>query len=756
MFGLSADVRLDTIGFAVLIVSLVVPSVGAAGQIRCLLVLPRILLFGLVIVLLGVVAELIFFLTMINALCAVVITWVGAACGTYHTLREATTAAFRQTLRYADSWAPFFVTGAAAFAYLALLCVAIPGTGSVLSSVNAWLGTPIDNFLPHLLASHIATHAPPKPFSGDWLSSDRPPLQAGFDLLYAAVTPFANDSEPRYEALSVLLQASSIGLLYTLCRLSGCRGLRSAGIALIVWFSGFFFVNTLFVWPKLVAAAYLAVAVSVFLSPGELTWRRAVLIGISVALGFLSHSAVVFAMPCLALAWLIKKRLQFLAPFFAAVLAGTILLAPWTWYQNIYDPPGNRLIKWYLAGQITVNSDSSLLALHRAYADTPPLTIAYYKLLNFVPPLGVNSTILTLTRSRDREFFFVRDALGALFIPYLSALFFFRSKRRTLRTASRLAWIALGSIVFWCLAIYLPAYTVVHVGSYFTMLLMYLSGAIVATEWIAALIFVASYQVYDFATSWLPTVDFRNVATAGGFYGGVTLMSVIYACVAVLRRHAFDDLVVRGRSLARCSFGKLLRYEIIAQWRGLSTLLAVILVIVPTMAQLRRLVISVPDVSFSDSVPESASISPPVIFGVARIPRLSRIRRSAVLSLDAIKVAGHLHGAGSLSEPTIFRVGPTESINLYGWAFDPLTKRPAGGLAIRVNGHDMSASYGYLRPDVAQVYSSAKLSAVGFHANLNARSLGRGVNVVSIVVVSSDRTSYYLNPTVLRLDKKDW
>jgi hypothetical protein len=758
MLGIDADVRLDTIGFALLTVFLAVPCVAAAERIRTLLLLPRVFLFGIVLVVLGIAAELMFFVTMINTFCAVILTWVTAASGTYCTLRAFTRPEFQRSLKFEDSWAPFVVTGAAALAYLALLFFAIPASGSILGSVEVWMTLPIDNVLPHLLALHIAAHLPPKPFVAEWLSSDRPPLQAGFDLLYAAITPFANDSQPRYEGLAVLLQASSFGLLYTLGRLSGCRGRRSAIIVVMAWFSGFFFLNTLFVWPKLIAAAYVAVAVTVFLSPGALTWRRAILIGSSVVLGLLSHSGVVFVVPCLALAWLVNQRSRFLGPCFAATLAAAVLIAPWTWYQNVYDPPANRLIKWYLAGQVAVTSDSFLHALHHAYADTAPRAIALYKLENLGPPLGINSTRNTLTRPKDRQFFYVRDALSALFIPYLTGLFFIRSKRRTLRTASHLAWIALGSVGFWCIAIYLPAYTFIHVGSYLTILLMFLSGGIIATEWPPVLIVLAIYQISDFSTTWLPIVGSGRLETVGGLYGVVILTGVLFTCFAISRPYMLEGLRTSTRIVAQGhqSFGASILNYIRAHWRGIGTLGAVAFVTFPATAQLQKFVIPVPHVAVEDPpVPQTPPADARKILPIARIPKLSKLNIPAVVSLDIIDIAGVRHIIGLSMRTATFQVKGNKPITLRGWAFDPRTREPAAGVAIRINGRNLPASYGLIRPDVANAYSTSALQAVGFRADINAQNLRRGPNVVSIVVVSSDQASYYLNPTHLRLDKVD-
>jgi hypothetical protein len=53
------------------------------------------------------------------------------------------------------------------------------------------------------------------------------------------------------------------------------------------------------------------------------------------------------------------------------VLYGAVTLvtlyAPWVLYQNVIDPPGNRLLKWHIAGVIGVDDRGFLAALRDSY-----------------------------------------------------------------------------------------------------------------------------------------------------------------------------------------------------------------------------------------------------------------------------------------------------------------------------------------------------------------------------------------------------
>jgi hypothetical protein len=299
--------------------------------------------------------------------------------------------------------------------------------------------------------------------------------------------------------------------------------------------------------------------------------------------------------------------------------------------------------------------------------------------------------------------------------------------------------------------------------------LMFAAAGIVASEWPTVYATILISQLYIFTTTSLSIVNYSNIRSAsGGIALGVLIgLSVIAASpargvprqllsllqsglsreatTAYIRRH-FRELRVIGAVAASMPFAAYFVDHI-------------------------SLSIAAPAVSTakppkpSGAVPASSRIlrdlpqTPPAgsrrTLPIARILKLSRLNIPAVVSLDVIEVAGSQHSVGLSPRTATFQVKGDESINLHGWAFDPRTREPAAGVAIRISGRDFPASYGSIRPDVANAYSTPDLDAVGFLASLNAQDLRRGLNVVSVVVVSSDQASYYLNATHLRLDKKE-
>jgi hypothetical protein len=231
---------------------------------------------------------------------------------------------------------------------------------------------PTDNEIPRFFADwyyHHGHHGPPPPF-GDWLSSDRPPLQVGYVL---AQRPFGwDDAGLHYEVLGVVVQQLWIvGMWAVLCaaRLRPlARGL--AIFAAIV--SDVAIVNGFFVWPKLIAAAFVFAALAMVLSED---WSRlrsnphaAALFAALCALAMLAHGASAFGIvPLLVFGAL--RGLPSWRWLGIAALVGIVLLAPWSAYQHYADPPGNRLIKWQLGGSLEIDERGALETIVNGYRE---------------------------------------------------------------------------------------------------------------------------------------------------------------------------------------------------------------------------------------------------------------------------------------------------------------------------------------------------------------------------------------------------
>ncbi len=174
---------------------------------------------------------------------------------------------------------------------------------------------------------------------GDWLSSDRPPLQVGLYLL-ASKLPLHN-KDLIYQGISSWAQALVLLPIWAL--LARFMDKRAQAISLcIIGISALMLLNTLYVWPKLLAATFcLIYYISMF--PADLDQRRWGQAGLGAAMALLSHGGALFFLvgaSALHLAW---YRRQSLATLIKAGVLASVIYMPWIAYQRLVDPPGDRL-----------------------------------------------------------------------------------------------------------------------------------------------------------------------------------------------------------------------------------------------------------------------------------------------------------------------------------------------------------------------------------------------------------------------------
>lgn len=349
---------------------------------------------------------------------------------------------------------------------------------------------PSDNDIPRYFAAWFYEHGhagPPLPFA-DWLSSDRPPLQIGYVL---AQRPFGWDETGlRYQVLGVVVQQIWIVAMWALlcaARLRPpVRGL--AMLAAIVSDVGILY--GFFVWPKLIAAAFLFAALALVVSDQWPSLRRsawgAALFGGLCALAMLSHGASAFGLvPLLAVAvW--RGGLPAWRWLGVAAAVGAILLGPWAAYQRLADPPGDRLLKWQLGGSLVIDDRSAFGTIADGYREAGfggslenrwrnlteiggwdrvgPLTGAV------VRELRGGNVEPAIEATRTARFF----SLGLLLLPFLLAplaMLFARARGRPRGEAWSFALLALafagiGTLV-WALLMFgdPESSAIVHVGS---------------------------------------------------------------------------------------------------------------------------------------------------------------------------------------------------------------------------------------------------------------------------------------------------
>ncbi|WP_231103457.1 hypothetical protein [Xanthomonas graminis] len=325
----------------------------------------------------------------------------------------------------------------------------------------------------------------PRRTSGDWLSSDRPPLQSGLYLLF--FHSWLAHGGLIYQALSTWAQALVIVPLLVLAGTLPRRSQRAA-IVFALALSPLVLLNGLFVWPKLFAATFCAIFHIALFGPSSIArparWSMA---GLAAALAMLSHGGALFALVGSTAAFVLLKRRQALPVLVKTGAFAVVAYLPWVGYQRLIDPPGDRLLKWHFAGHIPVTQDSFLHVLRAAYADLGfwpwlagraanlnSLMHGSFSFFGDAWALFWNRSPAAIATVVENSFFY-----GAYSMWFASPLWLLPCvayallKRRSLhpvRFPSDLALAAALSFLFWILVIYEPGQTVIHQGAYFSFL----------------------------------------------------------------------------------------------------------------------------------------------------------------------------------------------------------------------------------------------------------------------------------------------
>jgi hypothetical protein len=373
---------------------------------------------------------------------------------------------------------------------------------------------PTDDEIPKFFIDWFAAHghhgAPPL-FSGDWMFSDRPPLQVGYGLYQR---PFHTDlTGLDYQVLGVVLQQLWIVGLWAVLEAIGCSR-RTRGLAMVaVLLSALGIVNGFYVWPKMLPAAFLLGVAALVLSPLWDDLRRslpaAALIAALCGLAMMGHGSSIFGFVPLAIvaAWRGLPNWRWIG---VAVLVGIVVMAPWSAYQKWGDPPGNRLTKWTLAGDIEVDSMSTGEAIRKAYAevgfdgatelkwDNFKEMIGYEATQGFVDGISDRNLTENVADLRELLFLSLLPSFGLLLLSPIAMLVFYRRRDRAgpefgfaLRT---FAVLAIGAVI-WGLVVFggVNDTTTVHIFSY-ALPILAMAGAVAglravlprfATAWVS-------------------------------------------------------------------------------------------------------------------------------------------------------------------------------------------------------------------------------------------------------------------------------
>lgn len=281
------------------------------------------------------------------------------------------------------------------------------GTAEPLATAANRFSHPLpgDNEIPLFFSDwfYLQGHAGTPPPYGDWLSSDRPPLQIGYALLQR---PFGwDDGGLRYQVLAVVLQQLWVVAAWALLCAARIRPLGRGLAVLAALVGDVAIVHGFFVWPKLLAAALALAALAIVISPEWGRLRRspwaAALFAALCALSLLAHGgSVFFLLPLLGLAAL--RGLPDRRWLGVAAAVAVVLLGSWSAYQRFADPPGDRLVKWQLGGSLAIDDRGAAETIVNSYRAAGVGTALANKWENVRDVVGLGDTVDTAEAVVDR------------------------------------------------------------------------------------------------------------------------------------------------------------------------------------------------------------------------------------------------------------------------------------------------------------------------------------------------------------------
>jgi hypothetical protein len=351
---------------------------------------------------------------------------------------------------------------------------------------------PPDDMMPFVFAEQMRYGLLKKPMFGDWLSSDRPPLQTEIIL---SLEPAIRSRALDYETASVLLQCLWVFSLWLLLRAFRISRLSRGLVIGTIYLTGFALVNSFYVWPKLLAAAYmLAFAIPVLaLRPmrslhkmaGRHKWWLRGVSAFLLACGMLGHGGSVFAAIGITLFMLARLRLSVMRESGLVVLLAGALYSPWIGYQKLVDPPGDRLLKWHLAGVEQPTSVAFLPTILHAYevetfsnwrrAKESNFRAVFAYEGEFVKQLGFQPGLLK--EMRGAQFFYLVPSIGFVSLGALGILVWRKSKE--LMAARCLLACCLLTAIPTILLLFEQSAATIQSTSY-AMVLMAMAGCILA------------------------------------------------------------------------------------------------------------------------------------------------------------------------------------------------------------------------------------------------------------------------------------
>jgi hypothetical protein len=269
----------------------------------------------------------------------------------------------------------------------------------------------------------------------------------------------------------------------------------------------------------------------------------------------LSHGTSAFALIGFAVAVVVFWAWPPLKAMIAGAAALLAFYVPWMLYQTFIDPPGNRLLKWHLAGAVDVDPRPFGQTLREAYGALTWHDYVSNKMENVGVVIGTwprslmeiarlivggNADIAPAVRIAD--FFQFLPSLHVFSLALIVALallpFMPADEREQRGFALRLLVALVATLVVFVLLIFMPGHSVNHQGSYATHAMATVLAFMVLAlraRWLA-FVFIALQTV---------TVTAAYVVTLPQGVGDWPMVALFLAATAALFAYSLAPLFRR-------------------------------------------------------------------------------------------------------------------------------------------------------------------------------------------------------------------
>jgi hypothetical protein len=412
-----------------------------------------------------------------------------------------------------DAWVPFALT-----ALVTICCLSYLSWAGVSPPRRFTIPLPVaDHLVPQLFAERLARGirreprplAPLTTFALTTRTSDRPPLQAGVALAARPAWPVSGGTlDTSYQTVATLCQVTVLPALLALAAALRLSRRETGFVMLGVACSGVFLANATYPWPKLYAAALLLTGLAVLVhvtTRSDANDAHSIAIGSLAGLALLAHGSPVFSLLAapILLFQASVRRVATVRRVAVAVLAASILLAPWLAYQRYFDPPGTALVKIHLAGALVPDSRSLPAALLAAYRGTDLSEWWRNRIENARAQFFVDWRGDDPVAGVQTSQFFGPVAALDLLVVGLVAFAVHRREEEPGLTLRALVGYATGAWLLWMVVMFRAGSAGIIHGSYATLLLFMMCGAVGLSSWRLLGSTLLGLHVAGFAAAWL-------------------------------------------------------------------------------------------------------------------------------------------------------------------------------------------------------------------------------------------------------------